>query len=105
MSSVERLQFSDGTLALDTGSGQTAGEAYRLYQAAFNRTPDTAGLKYQTNALDSGYSLSTVAGNFIASPEFQRTYGNVNDTQFITLLYQNVLHRAPDAGVTNLTPR
>jgi serralysin len=60
--------------------------------------PDTAGLKYQTNALDSGYSLSTVAGNFIASPEFQRTYGNVSDTQFITLLYQNVLHRAPDAG-------
>ena len=49
-------------------------------------------------ALDNGLSLVQVASNFIASPEFQSTYGAVNDTQFVTLLYQNVLHRAPDAS-------
>jgi V8-like Glu-specific endopeptidase len=93
---VERVQFDDYTVAFDIHGD--AGEAYRLYQAAFNRAPDLPGLGYQTNALDSGLPLEYVAGNFIASPEFQRTYGNVDDTQFLTLLYQNVLHRAPDPG-------
>jgi hypothetical protein len=94
VTNVERLQFSDGFVGLDI-SGD-AGQAYRLYQAAFNRVPDIPGLGYQTNALDTGLTLSQVAGNFIASPEFQRTYGNVDDTQFITLLYRNVLHREPE---------
>src|SRR5690606_35606360 len=41
---VERISFSDKTIALDTAG--TAGMAYRLYQAAFDRTPDQAGLSY-----------------------------------------------------------
>jgi Ca2+-binding RTX toxin-like protein len=94
--SVERLQFDDGNVALDlTG---TAGMAYRLYQAAFNRAPDLGGLGYQMHDLDTWLTLTQVAWNFIASPEFQATYGNVDDTQFITLLYHNVLHREPDEG-------
>ena len=94
--SVERLKFSDALVALDTAGN--AGKAYRLYQAAFNRTPDQGGLGYQMKALDDGLNIAQVAANFIASPEFQRTYGALNDTQFVTQLYQNVLHRAPDAG-------
>jgi hypothetical protein len=96
VTNVDRLQFSDGFVALDISAD--AGQAYRLYQAAFNRKPDVGGLGYQTNALDNGLSLSQVAANFIASPEFQATYGSVDNRQFITLLYQNVLHRAPDEG-------
>jgi hypothetical protein len=92
----ERLQFSDQGVAFDV-SGH-AGQAYRLYKAAFDRVPDVGGLGFQMNALDSGLTLSQVAGNFIASPEFQATYGSVDNTAFITLLYQNVLDRAPDAG-------
>lgn len=93
---VERLKFSDATLAYDvTGS---AGQAYRLYQAAFNRVPDASGLGFQVNALDNGHSLKTVAQNFLNSPEFNRTYGGLSDNAFVTQLYQNVLHRAPDAS-------
>jgi hypothetical protein len=94
---IERLIFSDGILAFDISGN--AGQAYRLYQAAFARTPDTAGLKYQTNALDTALNLWQVAGNFIASPEFQGKYGSpstVTDAQFVTLLYNNVLGRDPD---------
>ena len=45
---VEELQlrFSNGVNALDIGSGQIGGMAYRIYKAAFNRTPDNGGLKY-----------------------------------------------------------
>ena len=39
---IERLRFTDATLAFDTAGN--AGQTYRLYQAAFNRTPDLAGL-------------------------------------------------------------
>ena len=96
LAGIERIAFTGGGIALDTdGNG---GMAYRLYQAAFNRTPDHSGLGYQMQALDNGLSLSQVAANFIASPEFQQTYGALNNTQFVTQLYQNVLHRAPDEG-------
>lgn len=92
---IERVDFADSHLALDVDG--TAGKAYRLYQAAFDRKPDLAGLGYQMHDLDIGYSLSHVAANFIASPEFQSKYGNVDNAQFITLLYQHVLHRDPEA--------
>lgn len=94
LANVERLQFADQWLALDIAGN--AGSAYRLYKAAFDRLPDLPGLGYQMNALDTGLTLTQVAANFIASPEFQTTYGNVTDAQFVTLLYQNVLDRAPE---------
>ena len=49
----KRLEFSDGTLALDIDPGDTAGQAYRLYQAAFARTPDMAGVAYHMNDMES----------------------------------------------------
>ncbi|HUR89188.1 MAG TPA: DUF4214 domain-containing protein [Ramlibacter sp.] len=94
---TERLDFLDrNDIAFDIDGN--AGRAYRLYQAAFDRKPDLGGLGYQIHDLDTKWSLEVVASNFIASPEFQATYGNVDDTQFITLLYRNVLHREPDTG-------
>ena len=93
---VERLQFSDVKVAIDVaGNG---GMAYRLYQAAFNRTPEAAGLGFQMKALDDGLNIAQVAQNFIASPEFSATYGSLNDTAFVNQLYQNVLHRPADKG-------
>ena len=92
---VERLFFDDAKVALDiTGN---AGQAYRLYQAAFDRTPDIGGLGYQMNELDRGMDLTWVAGNFLASPEFQAKYGALSNSQFVNALYANVLHRSADA--------
>ncbi|HUR89745.1 MAG TPA: Ig-like domain-containing protein [Ramlibacter sp.] len=96
LANIERLQFTDFHVALDIEG--TAGQAYRLYQAAFDRTPDLGGLGYQMNALDQGLTLPQVAQNFINSPEFQATYGSLNNTQFVTQLYANVLHREPNPG-------
>lgn len=95
--STKRLKFSNTSIALDLDG--VAGQAYRLYQAAFNRLPDLGGLGYQMAAMEvSGLSLDQVSQNFINSPEFSNTYGNLTDTQFITLLYKNVLQRVPDSG-------
>jgi hypothetical protein len=95
LTDVERVWFSDLKLAIDVdGNG---GQAYRLYQAAFDRIPDAGGLGFQMKTLDDGWSLSAVAANFIASPEFQGKYGSLDNTQFVTQLYLNVLHRTPDS--------
>ncbi|MFZ6733734.1 DUF4214 domain-containing protein [Undibacterium sp. Ji42W] len=92
---VERLQFSDKSVALDING--TAGQAYRLYQAAFGRKPDLEGLGYWIKDMDKGSSLTTVAAGFFQSAEFQKLYGaNPSTTTLITNFYQNVLHRAPD---------
>ena len=94
---IDRLQFSDINLALDTGKGEIAGSAYRIYKAAFDRTPDAGGLGFWINAMDDGASLTSVAAGFINSPEFQQLYGaNVTDRDYVTKLYNNVLDRNPD---------
>lgn len=97
LTNIERVQFSDVTLAFDING--TAGQAYRLYQAAFDRTPDEAGLGYWIKALDQGMPLDQAAAGFVGSQEFTNLYGaNPSDSQFVNALYQNVLHRAGDAG-------
>ena len=96
LTNVERIRFDDYSIAFDVQG--TAGQAYRLYKAAFDRAPDLPGLGYQINGLDSGLPLWHVAGHFIESPEFQATYGNVDNQQFVTLLYRNVLDREPEAA-------
>jgi hypothetical protein len=99
LTGIERIQFSDHALALDIdGHG---GQAYRLYQAAFNRAPDNAGLGFWIAALDRGMSLQAAAGGFIASPEFQQKYGsNPSDADYVSQLYRNVLHRDGDTSGT-----
>ncbi|MEN9865985.1 MAG: hypothetical protein RL748_1575, partial [Pseudomonadota bacterium] len=100
LSHIERIEFSNSTLALDIDGN--AGQAYRVYQAAFNRTPDNDGLKFWIGVMDRGASLHDLAAGFIASAEFTALYGsNPGNDQFVTRLYSNVLHRAPDAGGYN----
>lgn len=72
---------------------------YRLYQATLDRAPDTAGQANWTDALASGEKdIAQVAAGFVGSKEFQKIYGALSNAAFVELLYQNVLHRAADAG-------
>ena len=98
LTGFKRIEFNDGVLALDIDAGDTAGQAYRLYQAAFARTPDMPGVSYHMNDMEgNGLALENVANNFIASPEFKTKYGDSpSDDEFIDLLYQNVLGRSAD---------
>ncbi len=95
LSNFERLHFDDGALAFDREG--IAGQAYRLYKAALDRTPDTAGLGYWIDAMDKGVSLESAASGFLYSAEFQSLYGaNPTNDDFLTALYNNVLDRSPD---------
>lgn len=49
--------------------------------------------------MDDGLTLDGVASGFIASQEFKTLYGSAPSTQtFVSKLYSNVLHRAPDVS-------
>jgi len=95
LAGIERMQFSDSVLAFDTSGA--AGAAYRLYQAAFNRAPDLAGLGFWVNKMDNGWSVVDVARGFVQSAEFKALYGETpTNNELVVRLYNNVLHRAPE---------
>ena len=100
--SVEEIQFADGRMVYD--QGDAAAIAYRMYDSAFGRAPDSAGQNGWTTALQKGLSVADMASGFAASPEFVATYGPLNNQQFVEQLYRNVLDREGEAaGVADWT--
>ena len=84
-------------------AAEAAGQVWRLYQATLGRDPDAAGhLGWTARLVEGADSLTDVASSLVASAEFTARYGAVSDTaDFVALLYDNVLGRAPDAAGLN----
>lgn len=99
ISNIERLRFSDKVVALDIDGN--AGQAYRLYQAALDRTPDQRGLADWINYMDNGGQLNAMAQMFIDSQEFRTKYGALDNFNFVNQLYLNVLDRNGEATGVN----
>jgi hypothetical protein len=96
LSSIERLVFDDGVLVFDTDAATHS--LYRLYDTAFDRGNDPAGMSF-FHAYLTQNAIIDVAATFIASDEFQTLYGAaISNSDFIALLYQNGLGRVADAG-------
>ncbi len=95
LSGVERLVFPDSTVTLEV-DGINA-QVFRLYQAAYDRKPDLAGLGYWMAMAEKGVSLKAIAAAFTSGAEFNALYGaKADDAAFLTKLYANVLHRPYD---------
>ena len=98
------LSGGSGNDVIDGGDGVAGlsnsayGSVFRLYQATLGRDPDVGGFQEWAKAVRGGMSLQTAAGSFVGSAEFQASYGSLSNTQFVTLLYSNVLGRSPDAA-------
>ncbi|WP_298158119.1 DUF4214 domain-containing protein [Brevundimonas sp.] len=72
----------------------------RLYDATLDRLPDPGGLAGWVAAYESGTSLATIAGAFVASAEFQARYGALSNQAFVEQLYRFCLNREGDpAGI------
>ena len=80
---------------------QTGMSVIKNYIAVLGRDPEYAGWLYWFTQIHNGASANAVLNAFIASPEFHTTYGSLSNNQFVTLVYQNVLGRAPDTGGLN----
>jgi hypothetical protein len=105
LDNVEKLTFSDGSLIFDLDSNN-ADFAYRIYAAAYGRTPDEAGLRFWTGVLDERGEgppdvddKEFIASFFLTADEFIDVYGeNSTDEEYINGLYLNVLKREADQG-------
>ena len=114
---VEFLNFTDKTVFVENPNNANIA---RLYSAAFDRAPDTAGLSFWEDVYTNGVSAAaksqgyyvalaetavgsqnSIADGFMASSEFQSRYGILTDTGFVTAMYENVLGRAPDQAGLN----
>jgi hypothetical protein len=68
----------------------------RLYRAFYRRLPENDGLVYWMGARRDGWSLFKMAEQFARTPEFTEMYGPLTNEQYVNLVYNNVLGRAPD---------
>lgn len=97
--STEHRNLTWSTLSAGLWVGDAVTESLaRLFDAAFDRLPDEAGLITWRAALAGGSSLLTVATGFLASAEGQAIYGGLSNAQFVDAMYQTVLNRAGDPG-------
>lgn len=103
---VERISFEEGRYVFDIDTVDTAEIAgddlafiYRIYDAAFARTPDEAGIRFWADAYN-GTTLEAdgLADLFVESPEYELRYPNASDEAYIEQLYLNALRRPSDAA-------
>lgn len=96
---IERVDLAGGAYyRLDVEADDSAAIGYRLYQAAFARTPDQSGLEFWIEQRDAGVSTEVLASAFLRSDEAQALYGGLSNTGFVDALYANVLGRDGDAS-------
>ena len=67
-----------------------------LYQSALGRGPDPDGRAYWIGEIADGLKLDSAGVLFYGSEEYYRRSGGT-DALFVTSLYQEILHRSPDA--------
>ncbi len=76
----------------------TNASLYRLYSAYFLRNPDGPGFEYWlTEFQANGVGLDEISDLFALSEEFDLLYGDLGNSEFLDLVYANVMERSPDA--------
>ena len=71
----------------------------RLYKAYYLRAPEPSGLNYWADQMPTGKTTINKMSEFFAkSNEFKLLYGDKNNAQFVSLVYQNVLDRNPSVS-------
>ena len=97
---VETIRFHDGQVAFHADSA--AGQVFRLYGAALGRRLDPIGFGEWVQETEAGrLGPEAVAAGFVGSAEFAARFGAPDNAGFVTLLYANVLGRAPDPAGLN----
>jgi len=70
----------------------------KMYRDTLQRDPDPAGLADWVSWLRSGrFTVAEAASRFYSSTEYYTDYAGNSTSSWVTLLYQKLLNRAPDA--------
>ena len=97
LANVERLQFADRKLAFDvTGS---AGSTAKMIGAAFGTDYLIPDFNKEGIAIfDAGYTMKQVADLVVTLPSFVTLAGSHSNTDFVNLVYKNVVGAPPSAA-------
>ena len=108
----ERLQFSDLSINLSTPviassiAKPNLTRIEELYVAFFNRVPDADGLAYWVQQFKGGQTINQIAALFydigIQYSTLTGFSASMNNTDFINLVYKNVLGRKDGADADGL---
>lgn len=92
-------------LSLGEKASGAEGQLDGLYNAAFDRDPDTLGfLQWEDEISEGGSTVYDIAEDFVASQEFHDLYGDASKSEFVTMVYDNTFDReATSAEVTAWT--
>ena len=90
---IDTLTFLDGSIYEDNGN--VGAQAVLMFEGILGRVADpvnAGGFAYYA----SQYGLAAAGAAMLNCPEGQNDTAGLTDTQYVTLLYQNMLHSAPD---------
>lgn len=92
--SIDKLQFLDG--ATYETNGSFGAQAALMFEGVFGRLPDAINAGgFALVAEQSG--RETAAALMLATPEGGGNTAGLSNAQFVTRLYNDMLHRAPEA--------
>ena len=90
---IDTLTFLDGSIYEDNGN--FGAQAALMFEGILGRAPDpvnAGGFAYYA----SQYGLTAAGDLILATIEGQKDTAGLTDTQYVTLLYQNLQYSAPD---------
>ena len=95
--SIERLQFADTSVAIDTAPGQNAIGAALVVRAILGPQAlrDKVFVGGAIGVLDMGYSVPDLVAMAIGLPQFAQLAGSRSNTDFVRLVYTNVVGVQP----------
>jgi hypothetical protein len=96
---IERLQFSDRTIALDLDSGEAAGNTVRLIGAAFGVGYIAEYSGVGVELFDGGYGMVQVAQLALQTNLFLSLAGSTSNVDFVNAVYEHVVGALPTPGV------
>lgn len=97
---VERLQFADASLALDTLPSGHAGQTAQILRAILGKESlnNTAFASIGLGLFDAGMPYGEVVNLAVGTPVFEQLAGGRGHEAFVQLVYRNVVGAAPDAN-------
>lgn len=99
LKNIERVQFTDSSLAFDLSLNQSAGKTARIIGALLDTsrlTPEVAGIGI--SLFDQGYSMLQVAQLILDHPVYLQLAGSASSGDLITLLFNNLVGAKPSAA-------
>ena len=98
LSNIERLQFSNGKVALDLGGN--AGQAARLIGALLGPSfiKDKALAGVVIGLVDQDYSIENIANLGLSTSFYLALAGSTKNEDFVNHVFRNVVGRPPEAN-------